>query len=1098
MKSAKRITLLLLGLTLALLAPAKALAVPAPAWKLSAVSLPTNFAPATTGEGSNSGPIYFPVATNVGAAPTAGPITITITLPTEITPASAGLVSSEPGYPVKPCLLGAQTFTCEVEAPLNPGHWLGVQARVAVSPAATGVPVLKASVLGGGAGEVTTETPTPIDTEPAPFQILDFKAPLTMEDGSPATQAGSHPTRLTVDLGFPVEKVSNLVLTSTEHPRTITADLPRGLIANPLATAKRCTEAELTSESCPAASQVGVITVMTQLEGPVPVLNPLYNMVPPPGVPAMLAFDAIGVGLYTHLIGSVRSDGDYGLTGTVEDVLAVGRYPVLGTQTQIWGDPSSPIHDEIRKCPEKALGNCAVDLSEQTGLAFLTMPSECSGEPPLMEVRANSWETPEIEEEASYELSSLEGNPVTLSGCNQLDFEPTIKAQPTTNLTDSPSGLNFDLHQPQELSLEGLSSAALRDALVALPKGMSANPSQAGGLAACSPDQVGLSTEVEEFPIRFNKESVSCPDAAKLGKVTVSTPLLEDPVPGDGGLGAVYLAEPFENPFNSLIAIYIVIDDPNTDTVAKLAGEVQADPVSGQLTSYFEENPQLPLEDVEIEFFKGPRAPLRTPLSCAATDPAGPHTTFGEFLPWSFPEGPEALATDSFTLSAAPGGGPCAASPQAAPHNPALSAGSLIPQAGAYTSFVLRLSREDGSQEIGGVETTLPPGLAARLAGVPNCPEAAIAAAKAREVVEQGAAELASPSCPPATQLGVANVAAGAGPLPFEVQGRVYLAGPYKGAPLSAVIITPAVAGPFDLGAVVVRVAFYLDPKTAQVRAVSDPLPTIREGIPLDLRQATVIVNRAQFTLNPTNCDELSVGARVTLVFGQVASPTDRFQLGGCGALGFKPRLKLRMLGGTKRGAHPRFRAILRPRAGDANIARATISLPRSQFVDQAHIRTVCTRVQFAADQCPAGSIYGEVKATTPLLDEPLTGPVYLRSSDNELPDAVAVLRGPPSRPIEVEGVARIDSVSGRGVRINIDTVPDAPITEVVVNMQGGRKGLLINSRNLCARTYRANVAMDAHNGKFHDFRPALRNDCKGKKKKHNKGKGARHGRARS
>jgi len=402
---------------------------------------------------------------------------------------------------------------------------------------------------------------------------------------------------------------------------------------------------------------------------------------------------------------------------------------------------------------------------------------------------------------------------------------------------------------------------------------------------------------------------------------------------------------------------------------------------------------------------------------------------------------------------------------------------------------VLKLSRSDGSQEVGGVETLLPPGLSAKLAGVPSCTEAQIAAARAREAPELGAAELASPSCPAASQLGVANVAAGAGPLPFGVQGRIYLAGPYKGAPLSFAIITPAIAGPFDLGAVVVRVALYVDPVTAQVRAVSDPLPTILEGIPLDLRSATVMANRPQFALNPTSCDPMSVQAKATSVFGLIASPTDRFQVGGCEALPFKPQLKLKMFGATKRGGHPKFRAILSGRSGDANIARATISLPRSQFVDQAHIRTVCTRVQFAADGCPRGSIYGEVKATTPLLDETLAGPVYLRSSDNELPDAVAVLKGPPSRPIEVEGVARIDSVPGRGVRINIDTVPDVPIGKVTVTMQGGRKGLLINSRDLCARAYRAAVKMDGQNGKPRDFKAPLQNDCKKKNKQKKKGK---------
>ncbi len=1084
--SARKIAISLLCLGAFLTAPAAALAEPKPAWKLTGLALPTNLQPGS--ESGLFGPAYYLVATNVGAAPSAGEITFTATLPAGVEPVDASGVARNQSLPEPTCApLAGQTVTCKTTAPVDPGNWVAVKVGVAVSPTPSGPIFAEGSVEGGGTAAIAeTTTETRIDAEPAAFDILYFDAPLTGEDGSAVTQAGAHPERLTVDLAFSTEK-SGGQLSGVEHPRQIVGELPRGVIANPAATPVRCTEAQLTGAvGCPRASQVGSVTIMTQAGGAVPITSPLYNMVPPPGAPGSFGFDAVGVGIYVHLLGSVRSDGDYGLSGTVNDILARDPNPVLSAQTQLWGDPTSPVHDGARQC--STFGDCPLDPAERSELAFLTMPTECSGEPLLTGAGVSSWENPATFHEALYGGADLEGNPVSLSGCNALEFEPTIEAAPTTNLIDSPSGLDFHLHQPQELDLGGLSTAALKDATVTLPAGMVANPSQADGLAACSATQIGLKSAVGAAPIRFDKAPNACPDAAKLGKVVVSTPLLEDPLPGEGGLGAVYLAEPFANPFGSLLAIYIVIEDPNTGTVAKLAGQVIPDPATGQLSSRFEENPQLPLEDIELEFFDGPRAPLRTPPACAT------HTVAADFTPWSAPEGQDAHPTDSFTPTATPAGGTCPASAAAAPHAPAFSAGTVSPQAAAYTPFVMRLARGDGTQEITGLETMLPPGLSAKLAGVSNCPEEAIAAARARERPELGALELAAPSCPAASEVGTVAVAAGAGPTPLNVQGRAYLAGPYKGAPLSLVIITPAIAGPFDLGAVVVRAALHVDAKSAQVHAVSDPLPRIIEGIPLDLRSAYLRIGRAQFTLNPTSCDPMSIQARAGSLFGQVALLSSSFQVGGCQALPFKPKLSLRLIGGTRRGAHPKLRATLTAKPGEANIASTSVALPRSEFLDQSHIRTVCTRVQFAADQCPEGAIYGHVRAFTPLLDEPLEGPIYLRSSDNELPDTVGVLKGPPSRPFEIEVSARIDSFK-RGIRANFEAVPDAPVSKVVVTMRGGRKGLLINSENLCEigrAKRRATVKMDGQNGKVHDFRPLLQNDCGKRRKASRRGKRGR------
>jgi hypothetical protein len=363
-----------------------------------------------------------------------------------------------------------------------------------------------------------------------------------------------------------------------------------------------------------------------------------------------------------------------------------------------------------------------------------------------------------------------------------------------------------------------------------------------------------------------------------------------------------------------------------------------------------------------------------------------------------------------------------------------------------------------------------------------------LAAAAARS----GKAEQANPSCP-ASRIGSVTVGAGPGTNPFHTGGTAYLAGPYKNAPLSVAVITPAVAGPFDLGTVVVRNALYVDPETAQGKVVSDPFPKMLDGVPLKLRSIAVRLDRPSFTLNPTNCSAMAVNATITSTDGASSNPTVPFQVGGCKDLGFKPDLKLSLKGGTKRSDYPALRAELNyPKGNYANIAKAVVSLPHSEFLAQNHIKTICTRVQFAADQCPAGSIYGFATATTPLLDQPLSGPVYLRSSSNPLPDLVAALHGQ----IDVDLVGRIDSKNG-GIRTTFDAVPDAPVSKFVLTMQGGKKGLLENSKNLCNSVNKADVKFTAQNGMELNSKPVLSSKCK-KAKKGSKGKGAKKGKGGS
>jgi len=510
----------------------------------------------------------------------------------------------------------------------------------------------------------------------------------------------------------------------------------------------------------------------------------------------------------------------------------------------------------------------------------------------------------------------------------------------------------------------------------------------------------------------------------------------------------------------------------------KLAGRVEPDPVSGQLVTTFDENPQVPFDHFLLDFFGGANAALRTPPTC------GTFTTTSSLTPWSAPEsGPPATPSDSYAITASPTGGACPGSDAERPNSPTFSAGTLAPIAAAHSPMVINLRREDGSQEFSSLTVTPPPGLIGSLAGIPYCPEAALAAAANRS----GRDEQANPSCPAASKLGTVSAGAGAGPAPYYTEGTAYLTGPYKGAPISLAILTPAVAGPYDLGTVVVRTALNVDPVSARITAVSDPIPHILRGVPLDIRSIQVRLDRPSFVLNPSSCASKSFEGALQSVQGQSRSLSARFQVGECGALPFKPKLAISLKGGTKRNSHPALKATLSfPPGATANTAAASVALPHSLFLAQDHIRTICTRVQFAADACPAGSIYGRAKAITPLLDAPLEGPVYLRASSNPLPDLVADLKGQ----IDVVLVGRIDSVNN-GIRTTFDATPDAPVSSFTLEMQGARKGLLVNSRDLCAHPNRATALFDAHNGKIADFRPKIGVRCKGAK---GKGKGRKGG----
>jgi len=1010
--------------------------------------------------------------------------------------------------------LGATVINCSVPGSgltLYPGYSSGtgfglgspydpyvqVALKLDVSPSApVGDQTLELEVSGGGSPPAIERHTIKVGPSTTPFGLDELEASALDASGNDYTVAGGHPDIARAYFRTNLQEFEtspNLRFYPAEGAlRTLHVDTPPGFVGDPNAVPK-CPRANFFAVrgadpalSCPTDSQVGFVIINAPIIGFVKA--PIYNLTPPGNLPAQFGFTIIAGPVL--LDPDVRVDGTFGLQVTVSNISQADT--LLRSEVVLWGDPSNPSHD-VQRCENlNSVARACVGFNEDGFSAptsiphaftsprkpFLSLPTNCFQEQRTT-FYADRWNEPAPDEDLTdprwHSFSRVSPTP---TGCETLDFAPTLQARPTTKVADSPTGLEVKLHIPQNEDPEGTVTAHLRNTAVTFPEGLVLNPSAANGLAACSSSQIGLTTPAGQNPGVFDDEEPSCPAASKLANATVVTPLLEDPLSGE-----VFLAAPDDNPFGSDYAIYIVIRGPGI--LIKLAGKVTPDPQTGRLTTTFEESPQLPFSDFNLDFSGGADAPLRTPATCGA------YATTSELTPWSAPDsGPPVHYSDPYTIDQGPNGSPCAASESELPNAPSFNSGALEPLAGKYSPFVLNLRREDGSQRFKSVTLTPPPGLTAKLAETPICPDSALTAAASKT----GAAEQASPSCPAASQVGKAFAAAGAGPAPYWAPGKAYLAGPYKGAPLSLAFVTPATAGPFDLGTVVIRTAVYVNSKTAEITAVSDPIPHILEGIDLDIRTVSVRLDKPNFSLNPTSCDPMAVDGLLTSTLNQPARLTSRFQLAECGRLGFKPGVSLKLKGGVTRGKHPALTVTLTPRPGDANIASISIALPHSEFLENAHIRTICTRPQFAADQCPAAAIYGEASVTTPLLGYPLTGHVYLRSSDNELPDVVPDLRGPSYQPIKLETAGRTDSIRG-GIRNTLDFVPDAPFTKAVVALQGGDKGLLVNSRNICDHTFHATVKYTAHNGLAYTAHPPLKANCHKGAKKAKRAKQRRGGR---
>lgn len=940
--------------------------------------------------------------------------------------------------------------------------------------------------------------PTPNDGWQAGTCKSDF--PIECNVANPSLffeTAAGHPP-----VGFTQFIVRHKTVLGHDEPevdmKTLRVELPVGLSVNPGAT-PQCAAAH--PKECGAESKVGESFVTVSAEGlPIPenleIKAPVYNLVPKPGQPARFGF-------------------------TVEAVPVIAGFPIIPPSDiyleadvaweSDWHEGFTiaiPKNTGVRLLANRLVFNGQAHAGAGQGF-FLTTPSTCWN-PNTDAAHAHTYSTyARADSLQNVDPSFPNGSPFVESplppgtfpkSCETIPFNPGLALDPGTNQVDSPAGATTEVKIPIEPNPAGQETSTVRTARVTLPQGMGLNPSAANGLQACTDAQFAKGT----------RNDVACPIESKIGTASVvSEALPEEPLVGNVYVGTQEGRDPESG---KLYRIFVHSRSTRYGVDLRLIGNVIANAKTGQLTAVFDEPanykdvarggngeinptfkdnipnglPQVPFTSFRITIDGGPKAALTSPPTC------GPNTTASQITPWSAEFGGKSAAPSSeFSLSKAPGGADCPKTMAERPFAPGFKAQPKSDQAKTFTPFSARITRPQGQQELKGVDITLPEGATAKLKGVPYCPPAAIAAAEGRS----GNDEKGNPSCPGDSKIGVATVEAGTGDSPLKIEGDAYLAGPYQGAQISAVVITPALAGPFDLGNVVVRVPFFLDPETAQIKPRTDALPDVYGGTKLDLRSIFLNINRNDFTLNGTNCRK---GATSGVIKGGGADPTnpgaysafpvsDEFQATGCDKLKFRPKLKIRLFGATRRAKNPKLRAVLTARPGDANIARASVGLPHALFLDQASLATICTRVQFAEDKCPKKSIYGRARAFTPLLGKPLEGPVYLRSSDNPLPDMVAHLEGQ----VDIDLVGKIDSFRG-GIRTTFARVPDVPVTKFVMTLPGGKHGLLVNSTNLCKHPVNGVIRFTAQNGKKLKPRPRknkLRTPCKGKKKP----KGGKH-----
>ncbi len=1052
------LALVLAGLALGALGASSALAA-AGWWRINSESAPTNLAPGQTGQVTLD-------LSNLGDSVINGagsPITIVDTLPAGVT--AVGVNPTIKNGAEMTCAI-TTVVTCKFPGNLNPYEQLpvGIKVKIEQPPGTTATVAQQATVEGGGVAAASSTLPLRISGEPTGYGVSSMELTPFNEDGTAATQAGSEPFQLTTTLVLNQEEQRNPI----ELPKDINFNLPPGLIGNPTA-AGQCTMtdfAALVEETnlCPATSVVGVAAIFAHepATGIVQKTVPVFNLVPSNGEPARFGFEVLGK-IPVVIDTGVRSGKDYGVVVSVRD--ATETAGLLSTQVTFWGNPGDPRHNASRgwECvaggiftKEAKKGPCPATSAEPE-TTFLTLPTSCAAnpatEPFTSSMNTDSWTNPGAFLGVEYSWMNGDGQPLGFTGCEQLPFSPGIDVVPAQQSASTPTGLKVDVKVPQSSTVTPgqLAEADLRDTTVTLPEGVQLSPSAANGLEACSETQIGFTGFNQAQGIdEFNTDPVACPDGSKLGTVKITTPLLSDPLQG-----FVYLAspapngalEPGRNPFDSLVALYLVAEDPVSGVLVKLAGEGQVDEDTLRISTTFRNAPQVPFEDLQLELFDGPRASVSTPALCGA------YATDALFTPWSG-TGPLAVSSpaEDFAVTSGVAGSSC---PSGVPFSPGLLAQSENPQAGAFSGFTLELGRPDGDQALKGLSMHLPSGVAAMLSSVTLCSDA----------------QVVTNTCPASSEVGHATAIAGLGTSPYtEGGGRVFITGPYEGAPFGLAIITPAVAGPFDLGTVTVRSKLQINPNDASVTITSDPLPTQLRGIPLQLKRVLVTVDRPNFEFNPTNCNPLRIDATITGDQGGSVNAAQPFQMAGCQNLPFHPSFSASAKGKNSKANGAGLTVRVGSTPGQANIGKAQVILPSTLPSRLTTIQKACVDHVFEANpaSCPEGSLVGSATVHTPVLRSALRGPAYLVSHGGAaFPDLEFVLQG--------EGITLIldgQTAIRKGITSStFNSVPDAPVTSFeTVLPQGPHSALTTNlppkaSYSLCATKLTMPTTLTGQNG---------------------------------
>jgi hypothetical protein len=1030
-----------------------------PWWQLDSISVPANLVSGGTGT-------LVVSASNLGDAEIDGSsakVTLRDVLPAGLVAKSVlGRVSGVAGFiglrgPVGCSVVSGSLVECVFEGTLPPYEQLEAEIAVEVLANAESGESNEVTISGGGAPGVSLKRPVVVSSAPTPYGVSDFEQNASNEDGSLDTQAGSHPYGLTTTFDLNRTAVAPY---QPAMPKDLNFNLPPGLIGNPTPF-PQCSDAQFEKgvngfvDACPADTAVGVATVTIYLPGlfnqATTISTPVFNLKPSVGEPARFGFQTLSA--HVILDTSVRTGGDYGVTVSSNNITQIAVF--LGAQVTFWGVPGDPVHDQARgwACVTggiwtlfaASLGACNA-VGQSAPPPLLSLPTSCTG-PLQSTVSTDSWQA-----EGVFTVPVASLVEPSLDGCNRLPFGPSISVAPDGQAGSSPSGLSVGIHVPQDalLSPTGLAESNVRDTTVALPAGVALNPAAADGLEACSEAQIALSQDV--FPL--------CPEASKVGTVEIKTPLLQNAL-----TGAAYLAAQDANPFGSLVALYIVAEDPVSGTLVKVAGEVKPDPVTGQLVSSFKDTPQLPFEDLSLHFFGGSRAPLSTPPLC------GGYTTEASIAPWSGNEA--ATPSSTFNILSGPNGSACA---DPLPFSPALTAGTTSIQAGGFTPFTMTMSRPDGSQNLQAVRLRMPPGLLGTLAGVKLCPEA------------QGNAG----TCGSESLIGHTTVSVGVGGNPYTVVGgEVFITEGYEGAPYGLSIVNPAKAGPYDLGKVIVRARIEVDPTTAALTVTTDTsgpykIPTILDGIPLQIQHVNVNIDRPGFTFNPTNCSPLQITGNLESSEGSSAAVTVPFQITNCAVLAFKPKLTAKTAGKTSRANGASLSVKLTYPAGpyDANIAKVKVNLPKLLPSRLTTLQQACPAATFEANPaaCPPASIVGHATASTPVLPVSLSGPAYFVSHGGEaFPDLIIVLSGYGTT-VHLVGSTFI---SKAGITSStFKTIPDVPVGTFEMTLPQGKYSALAANGNLCtAKKLAMPTSFVAQNGaEIHTSTPILPTGCTKKK----------------